>query len=514
MDILESFKKQRELNCLGQASVSEEDHFRCLSQQKALAQTLGIEDNAWGQAASIWHNFSIINADICQKPSVISACLYIACLISDQSVHVDDFTNKKSGFTRVEFDNHVAQVTTELTGKLLLPSLFDFYDIMHALDDSVSDRELLKQTIFRMLTLTKKVHSMQFDKLVAATHFYSIQRKYNSTKGIIIGEDGYVYTMQSVLSYINFIHQQVEAAMHIESLGKLRNYLQDAFNVHMNLKFPLADESLSICEAISLTVIEKLEKDLRGVKIGAGAFGQVFFVQMQGKDLAIKRQEWDPAILEIAIMRTLQHPNIETVVTFGFPSRDSADMAMPKEKKSLDEDILNGSMDSYPWRRRKIQKQILKGVAYLHSNGIIHRDLKPANILITADDNIKITDFGISLPYCIGNRSSARRQEVVTEWWRDVNLLSGASTNTKTRYGFEIDIWSVGIIFLDMEAGRYTIGKFKSSKYNTVLSIIQQFILTGIVYEDVTDNFAALVRQMLIVDPVTRITAKQALAKI
>ena len=43
--------------------------------------------------------------------------------------------------------------------------------------------------------------------------------------------------------------------------------------------------------------------------------------------------------------------------------------------------------------------QLLNGVEYLHSHRVTHRDLKPQNILITSDQKLKLTDFGLSRVY-------------------------------------------------------------------------------------------------------------------
>jgi mitogen-activated protein kinase 1/3 len=86
---------------------------------------------------------------------------------------------------------------------------------------------------------------------------------------------------------------------------------------------------------------------------------------------------------------------------------------------------------------------LLRGLNYLHSANILHRDLKPGNLLVNANCDLKICDFGLA-------RTSRGNEQfmteyVVTRWYRAPELLLCCDN-----YGTSIDVWSVGCIFAEI----------------------------------------------------------------
>ncbi|KAG2992763.1 hypothetical protein JG687_00015400 [Phytophthora cactorum] len=107
-------------------------------------------------------------------------------------------------------------------------------------------------------------------------------------------------------------------------------------------------------------------------------------------------------------------------------------------------------------------KMLLLGVQELHSRGILHRDLKPNNLLLSKSQHCaKITDFGMATVIekeCAGEdgdtdgddaarykKKPKRSVQVVTRAYRAPEIFFG-----EERYGFEVDMWSVGCIFAEM----------------------------------------------------------------
>ncbi|KAK9670185.1 hypothetical protein RND81_13G183900 [Saponaria officinalis] len=110
--------------------------------------------------------------------------------------------------------------------------------------------------------------------------------------------------------------------------------------------------------------------------------------------------------------------------------------------------------------------QLLNGLNYLHSANIIHRDLKPENLLVNANCDLKISDFGLSRT--TKGRAQPMTVCVGTPAYRAPELLLSCET-----YGTSMDMWSVGCIFAEL-LGRKQIfpGKDSLDQLKLILNLL------------------------------------------
>jgi serine/threonine protein kinase len=137
--------------------------------------------------------------------------------------------------------------------------------------------------------------------------------------------------------------------------------------------------------------------------LGQGAQGRVYLAhdaQLQ-REVAIKTIASGPdrrqasLLAEARTTARLQHPHIVALYD-AFEDRGMQCLVLEYVPGETLEHMLRISGPFAPARAAGVVIQILEGLAYAHERGIVHRDIKPANILIDADGNARIMDFGIA----------------------------------------------------------------------------------------------------------------------
>jgi len=190
-------------------------------------------------------------------------------------------------------------------------------------------------------------------------------------------------------------------------------------------------------------------------KVGEGTYGVVYKARDTGTNqiVALKKirleaeDEGVPstAIREISLLKELKDDNIVRLFDIVH-----ADQKLYLVFEFLDVDLKrymdNCNANGEPITLRMVKKftyQLNSGLLYCHSHRILHRDLKPQNLLIDAQDNLKLADFGLARAFGIPMRTYTH--EVVTLWYRAPEVLLGSR-----HYSTSIDMWSVGCILAEM----------------------------------------------------------------
>ena len=311
---------------------------------------------------------------------------------------------------------------------------------------------------------------------------------------------------EELLKSINSIHER-RNSLGGSSAGSCSSFLSDGESL-ISISNRLFIDEINDSPSKKYEILSKL---------GSGSFGNVYLARNKFTDekVAMKQIKKSSANLlsdgqikdEIEILKNLDHPDIVRIIE-SFNTRNSYILITEYcEGGELFDQVKNQLSET---QIAVIFRQLLSGLAYLHSNNIVHRDLKLENILIhekeksktTGEDlfNIKIIDFGTAR---IFDKKNKPQSIVGSSYYIAPEVL-------RQRYNKKCDLWSVGVILYMFIVGH---APFDGCDDEEITINIQRGIYrkNDRRWVKASKEVKDLIQKLLTYKPSQRLTAKQAL---
>nr|DAD27396.1 TPA_asm: hypothetical protein HUJ06_028864 [Nelumbo nucifera] len=245
-----------------------------------------------------------------------------------------------------------------------------------------------------------------------------------------------------------------------------------------------------------------------GRLLGQGTFAKVYYgkhlhtgenvaIKVINKDQVKKEGLMEQIKREISVMRLVLHPNVvelkevmatKTKIFFAMEFVRGGELFGKVYKGKLQEDDA-----------RKYFQQLISAVDFCHSRGVSHRDLKPENLLLDENENLKISDFGLSaLPEQLRNDGLLHTQCGTPAY------VAPEVLRKKGYDGSKADLWSCGVILYVLLAG------FLPFQDESIMKMYRKVFRAEYEFPPWFSHEAKqLISSLLVADPDKRITVSE-----
>lgn len=194
------------------------------------------------------------------------------------------------------------------------------------------------------------------------------------------------------------------------------------------------------------------DRYLKREVLGEGTYGVVYKAidTKTGQTVAIKKIRLGKhkegvnftALREIKLLKELKDPNIIELID-AFPHKGNLHLVFEFMESDLEAVVRDRNIVLSPADIKSYLQMTLKGLAFCHKKWVLHRDMKPNNLLIGADGQLKLADFGLARIF--GSPDRKFTHQVFARWYRAPELLFGTK-----QYGPGVDVWAAACIFAEL----------------------------------------------------------------
>ncbi|KAI3983511.1 hypothetical protein MKX01_038931 [Papaver californicum] len=225
--------------------------------------------------------------------------------------------------------------------------------------------------------------------------------------------------------------------------------------------------------------------------LGEGGFGYVFkgWIDDQtfaatrpgsGMVVAVKKlkpdgfqghKEW---LTEVNYLGQLHHPNLVKLVGYCLDGENRLLVYEFMPKGSLENHLFRRGPQPLSWTIRiKVAIGAARGLSFLHDaeSQVIYRDFKAANILLDADFNAKLSDFGLAKAGPTGDKTHVSTQVMGTQGYAAPEYVATGRLSTKS------DVYSFGVVMLELISGRRAVDKTKVGIEQTLVEWARPYLV-------------------------------------